>query len=407
MKILLINKFLYAKGGDATATLATGELLKKKGHEVIFWGMNHPLNPPYEYQRYFVENIDFNESAGIFRKIELALNVFYSFEAEKKFEKLVASNRPDLIHLNNFAHQISPSILNVIKRRGIAAVMTMHDYKMVCPSYSMLAGGKPCERCKGGRFYQCFINKCTKDSYLKSLINTLEMYLHHNILHIYDPISVFISPSEFMKNKLEEMGFRGKIARLPYPLMVEKFEPVYGSESRSVVYFGRLSREKGLFTLIDAFKYVEEARLKIIGDGPLKDALISKANSQKASNVEFLGYKKGEDLKREIKNSIFTVIASECYENFPMSVMESFAFGKPVVGSRIGGIPELVKDGQTGITFEPGNAYDLASKIRYLAKSPEKVIEMGKNARKMVEDEFNGEKHYEGLMAIYEEALKK
>jgi glycosyltransferase involved in cell wall biosynthesis len=404
MRILLINKFLYPKGGDAISTISTGELLRSNGHEVVFWGMDHPLNQSdYPYKQYFVPYVDLNNVFGIRNRFKTMINMFYSVEAKKRLDKLILIYRPDIVHLNNFAHQISPSILHVTYKYNIPVVMTMHDYKIVCPTYSMLLKGKTCEKCKEGRYYQCFINRCTKTSYTKSLLNTVEMYLHQNILRLYDLIDIFISPSMFMKSKCAEMGLLDRIVSLPHFINISEYCPKYERTEQSIVYFGRLSHEKGLLTLIRAMKNIPNITLKIIGEGPVKNYLQSEVFSMNLNNVNFLGYKSGQELKKEISNSIFVVFPSECYEVFGLAVIESFALGKPVIGSRIGGIPELVKDNETGLTFEPSNLEDLSAKIKELLNSPEKVVEMGKNARVYVERELNSEKHYSGLMEIYQQ----
>jgi len=406
MKILLINKYLFPKGGDAISTLNTGKLLTTKGHKVIFWGMDHPLNPPYPYEDNFVSYIDYNNPRrSILKQTKMASNLMYSVEAKKKLEKIIKSEKPDIVHLNNFAHQISPSILHIFKKYNIPMVMTCHDYKLVCASYSMLLDGKVCEACKGGRYYNCFFRRCVKDSRTKSLLNTIEMYLHHKILHIYDLVDVFVSPSRFLKTKLEEMGFKCRIKYLPNFVRTNKFRPQYEASENSIVYFGRLSKEKGLYTLLEAVKGLD-AKLKIIGEGLLKEALERRVEDKGIKNVEFLGYRTGEDLKDEIRKSMFVVLPSECYENNPRSIIEGFALGKPAIGARIGGIPELVKNNETGLTFEPGNVKDLQSKIKYLIDNSNKIIEIGKNARRFVEKELNAEKHYQSLMKIYEDVLR-
>jgi len=406
MKILLVNKFLYPKGGDAISTINTGKLLSAKNHKVIFWGMEHPSNSDYSYKDYFVSNIDFNKPMSFAQQLKATLRILYSLEAKRKIEELVEIEEPDIVHLNNFAHQISPSILHILKKYNIPSVMTMRDYKLVCPVYTMLSNGKPCEKCKDGKYYQCLINICAKDSRLKSLLNAAEMYLHHKILHIYDLIQIFIAPSLFLKNKIEEMGLKRKIVFLPNFVNVEDFKPEFNWQENSIVYFGRLSGEKGLFTLIEAMKGVD-VNLKIIGEGSLKERLELKVKGESKNNVCFLGYKSGEDLKNKIKKSMFVVLSSEWYENNPRTVLEAFALGKPVIGSRIGGIPELVKDGETGLTFEPGNVEDLRDKIEYFINSPYGITEMGKNARRFVEENFNPNKHYKKLMEVYKTAKIK
>lgn len=407
MKVLLVNKFLYPKGGDALSTINTGKLLSQKGHEVYFWGMKHPENLHNLYSAYFVDNIDYYKNLSLKEKIDTALKIFYSFEAKKKIERFVNEViKPDIVHLNNFAHQISPSILDVFYKYKIPMIMTMRDYKLVCPVYTMFVDGDVCEKCKNGKYYWCFVKKCTKNSYAKSLVNTLEMYLHHKVLHIYEKIDIFISPSKFLAEKVKEMGFKNQVFVLPNFVWTDEFFPEYSWQENSICYFGRLSFEKGLITLIEAVKGLK-VKLKIIGEGPLSDDLKSKVKREIINNVEFLGHKTGEELYNEIRNSMFVVLPSECYENNPRSVLESFALGKPVIGARIGGIPELVIDNYTGLTFEPKNVEDLREKIMYLQKNHEKIIEMGKNARKFVEENNNPENYYQGLMEIYKKAIER
>ena len=406
MKILLINKFLYPKGGDAISTLTTGELLVARGHKVIFWGMDHPKNPDYSYRELFVSYIDFNKPMSVLQRFRTTLRILYSFEAKKKIEKLIKKERPDIVHLNNFAHQISPSILDVFAKYRIPTVMTMRDYKMVCPTYSMLLDGKPCERCKNGKYYWCFLKNCTKSSYSKSLLNTLEMYLHHKILHIYDKVDLIIATSKFLKEKHMEMGLRNKIAYLPNFISTKDYLPEFQWKEKSMVYFGRLSRKKGLFTLLNAAAGLD-IQLKMIGDGEIRQDLEQKARSEGLNNVVFIGYKSGEDLKEEIKCSIATVLPSEWYEAFGRTIIESFALGKPVIGSRIGGIPELIKDGENGLLFEPGNSDDLRTKIEFFLNNQGIIKKWSENAKKLVEEKFSEDKHYEGLMEIYKKAIQK
>ena len=405
MKILLINKFLYPKGGDAICTLATGDLLSHNGHEVVYWGMDHPKNQQYPHKQYFVTCVDYNKPSGWRQKVKSTLNILYSFESKNKFDRVLPEIQPDIVHLNNFAHQISPSILTVIKKWDVPTVMTMHDYKLVCPAYTLLSNGNVCEKCKDGKYYRCLLNKCTHNSRAKSFVNVVEMYLHHKVLHIYDLIDVFISPSAFLKNKLQEMGFTHEIVHLPNFVDLGEHSPRYNSQQRSIVYFGRLSFEKGLSTLLDAVKGLD-IKLNIIGDGTLRRELEEKVAREEIANVGFVGYKSGQELQKTVKNALATVTPSECYENNPRTVIESFALGKPVIGAKIGGIPELVQDGITGYTFEPGNSDDLRSKINLLTKDPDKTIEMGKAARKHVVENNNPEKHYYKLIDIYNRAIK-
>jgi len=401
MKILHINKYLYPKGGDAIVCLETGKLFASRGHDVSYWGMANDANPDYVGKEHLLPFIDYGENGEAAKSYKQAVGILYNREANRLLDNKIRKERPDIVHLHNYAHQISPSILHVINEYKIPAVMTMHDYKLVCASYALLSDGKICDKCKNSRYYNCLLEKCVKNSRAKSLLNTIEMYLHHNIMHIYDLIDTFIAPSDFIKNKVKEMGFKGTIAHLPNFISTEEYIPKYECDESSIVYFGRLSREKGLFTLIEAMRGIPGLTLKIVGEGPIKENLISKAESLGLINVKFLGYKRGDALKDEIKKSMFAVVPSEWYENNPRAVIESFALGKPVVAARIGGLPELVSDNINGITFESGNPADLREKIKRLMSNPESVFEMGRNARRYVEEELNSGEYYEKLMEIY------
>lgn len=405
MKVILVNKFLYPKGGDAISTLNTGWLLKSRGHEVIFWGMDHPYNPKYRYGELFVDNVDYLGQNGIMRKIRMSTDILYSFEARRKFEALIRRQRPDLVHFNNFAHQISPSVLSVLKKYGIPSVMTMHDYKLVCPTYRMLLRGSVCQRCENGAYYNCLLNRCAKDSYFKSMVNALEMYLHHKILKLYDIINGYISPSLFLKDKLAEMGFKKSIYHLPNFINLDEYSPRYNWNSRYIVYIGRLSPEKGVGTLIEAMKGVRGAELRIFGDGSVRGELEGRVRREGIGNVRFMGYRTGDELKNEIRNSMFVVVPSEWYENNPMSVIESFALGKPVIGASIGGIPELVRDESTGYLFESGNAGELKNRIEFLLANPDKIVEMGMKAHSYIAENYNEDRFYRNLMNIYADCM--
>jgi glycosyltransferase involved in cell wall biosynthesis len=405
MKILLINKFLYPKGGDAIATIKTGRLLESHNHQVAFWGMNHPRNPKYLHKDLFVSNVDYDNPAGIVNQVKMARNLLYSKEAKKKLYVMLKRFRPDIVHLNNFAHQLSPSILHTIKKYEIPCVMTMHDFKLVCASYLMRRNGAVCEACKDQKYFHCLTSRCVKSSALKSLLNTAEMYLHHKLMHLYDLIDLFIAPSEFMISTLRRMGFRREAVYLPNFVALNGFKPQYRQNRSDFVYFGRLSEEKGLPTLLRAVRGVPDVTLKIIGDGPIKEELDAIINRDRIRNVSFPGYLTGAKLKAEIGAARAVVLASECYENNPLALVEAFALGKPAIGSRIGGIAELVKDGITGLTFNPGDSNDLMVKLKFFRENPDEATRMGINARAFVESELDPEKYYRTLMDLYHRVL--
>jgi glycosyltransferase involved in cell wall biosynthesis len=412
MNILHINKFHYLRGGSESVYFGTANILESHGHKSLFFSMQHPQNFPCDTSNYFVPYVDLNTHGnGIGSQLKSAGRILYSLNAKKNLSHLLKEYPVGIAHLHNIHHQISPSILHTLKKKKIPVVMTLHDYKMACASYSMMVNGKTCEVCSGRKYLEIIRNKCVKGSLVKSGLAALEMFVHHRLFDIYNNVDVFISPSLFLKHKLEEMGFRKEIVYLPNCIDTEKFKKIDNEENgieNSIVYFGRLTDEKGLWTLLKATRNIgKETEIKVIGDGPLRNNLEEWVKKEVVKNVRFLGYRKGDELYREIKKSMAVVLPSEWYENNPISVLEAFALGKPVIGARIGGIPELVRNGETGLTFESGNAHDLAERIRYVFKSHDKCTKMGENARKFVTDEFNPERYYQKLIKVYQSVMKK
>jgi len=419
LSVLHVNKYHYLKGGSEVVYFQTADVLKKHGHNNIFFSMHHPENQPSETDEFFVPYIDFNNINSIRDYAKGSMRILYYFRAKKLLSELLDKYHVDIVHLHNIHHQISPSILHELKKRRIPSVMTLHDYKMVCTSYNLLVEERPCEVCVRGNYYKAIVHRCVKDSFYKSALAAAEMYLHHRIIDIYDNVDVFISPSLFLKNKLIEMGFKKDIVYLPNFINVEIIDKLSGSmndgseDEKSFTYFGRLTHGKGLITLIEAANLwmindeSEKITLKIIGEGVLGEELKELVKSSSISNVTFLGYLKGEKLFSEIKKSIAVVIPSEWYENNPMAVIEAFALSKPVIGARIAGIPELVLDGETGLTFEPRNPRDLYLKMKYMVKHPDKTREMGVKANKYVKDQLNSDRYYQKLIEIYNMAINK
>jgi len=402
----MISKYLYPRGGDAICALMTGGLLVQKGHVVEYWGMEHEKNKIFSYENHFVPHIDFNADLTMAQKMRYALNILYSFELKKRIEKVIINFRPDIVHMHNIAHQISPSILGVIKKYNIPTVMTIHDYKLVCPSYKLLRGSGACDKCAHGRYYWCLLHKCTKSSYVKSVINMFEMYLHLKAMKVYNYVDCYISPSIFLKNKFAKMGFKKKINFLPNFVKAGEYVPRYDLNKGIYLYLGRLSHEKGLMTMIDAVKDLGIV-LNIMGAGPLEEYLKTKISTEKIKNVNLLGYLEGEKLKESISRSFAVIVPSEWEENNPRVVLEAFAVGKPVAAANIGGISELVEEGKTGWFFKPGDANSLKQVILYMENNPLKVSEAGKNARKLIEEEYGEHLHYQNLMKIYESVLKR
>ncbi len=413
MKILLVNNFYYNRGGDCTYLFSLKKVLEKKGHKVIILSMHHPLNFESEYSKYFVGYINYVEEIekkNLFSGAKVLSRTVYSLEAKKNLERLIEKERPDIAHLQNIHHHITPSIFYPLKKHNIPIVWTLHDYTIICPNTSFFSQGKICEKCKKARYLWPPIIRCKKSSFLASTVAVIENAMHR-LMRVYDLVDVFIAPSKFLKNKFIEYGFEeNKILCLNYPIDIDQGDNniVPGNY---YLYVGRISEEKGIKTLIDAAVKASERgnteKLKIVGDGSLKEAMVSYADSKdKGKIIEFLGHKSRDEVIELIKSSRFVVVPSEWYENFPFSILEAFACEKPVIGSRIGGIPELVKDNETGLTFEMGDSDDLSSKIEYLGNHVDKAIEMGKNAGVFVKQELNAETHYQKLMEIYKKVIE-
>ena len=405
MNILSVNKYFFLKGGAETYYFSLNKLLQDKGYHVTAFSMKNDKNAGSPFENYFVDAIDYDEK-NIFKKIKYASKLIYSFEAKKKIGQLIRDSRPDLAHLQNFYHQLSPSILKEIKKHNIPIVFTAHDLKLLCPNYQLLCKGEICEKCKGHHYVQCVRNKCMKNSTAASLIGMTEMYFHR-MLKSYQNIDVIITPSAFYRSKFIEFGFSPeKIVHIPNFVDAGCYTPNYCSNGY-IAYIGRLSKEKGILTLIKAMKSLKNTDLYIIGDGPLRPELKKNIDEMGMSNIKLLGFKSGQELDSLIRNCAMTVLPSEWYENAPLSVLEAMACGKPVIGADIGGIPELVQHGKTGLIFEPGNSEQLSERLMDLCSNPQKVVEMGKKARRRVEKDFSKEEHFEKIEAIYKRLLKK
>ena len=332
--------------------------------------MKDEKNFPCEQEKYFVVNVDFNAPMGKIQTIKAALKMLYSFEAKKKFEQLLKDEKPDIIHLNIFQSQLTGAIVDVAKKYKIPVVYTAHDLKSVCPNYQMLNHGEVCERCLKGKYTNCFKTGCMKDSKAKSLLATLEAYIY-KIRKTYQNLDLIITPSAFYKNKIEEAGItKCPVVHMPN-FLPEGTE--YGCTREGgdyFLYFGRLSREKGIMTLVKAYKEADvDKPLYIVGTGPIKDQiedLIEKEGLQ--DKVKLLGFKSGQELKDIIANALCVCLPSEWYENGPYTIMEAQAAGKPVIVSQYGGLPELVEDGVTGYVAKAGNVQDLAEKLKMFQK---------------------------------------
>lgn len=403
MNVLMVNKFFHYKGGSETVFFSEMDMLEKLGNKVVPFAMKSELNGPSIYDNYFVEEVDYTKP-GFFNKIICASKIIYSFDARKKILQLLKSEEITVSHFHIFQHQISPSVFGPLKDRNIPIILSLHDLKPICPNYKYYVNGNTCEACSGGEFINCFRKKCTKGSSFGSLVNTVEMYFHR-MMGYYENVDRYIAVSKFYKRKMIEAGFEEeKISYLPNYIDTEDFYSD-GKDNRYVLYFGRLSEEKGVATLIKSAEINKDITHYIVGTGPLDEGLRYEVQNKSLTNIKFLGFKTGNELKRLLSECTCVVVPSEWYENCPMTILEAFASSKPVIGSNIGGIPELIENGIDGYTFEPGDEMDLADKVRTLWNEPSLCLEMGLKGLEKVKNNFNAEMHSRGLINIYNEVL--
>ena len=409
MKILLVNKFHNVKGGSETYYFGLGEMLKKAGHEVIYFSMKDEKNVPCEQEKFFVENVDFNAPMGKLGLVKASLKMLYSFEAKAKFDKLLTAEKPDIIHLNIFQSQLTGSIVDVAKKHKIPIVYTAHDLKSVCPNYQMMDNGKICEKCLGGKYVNCFKSGCMKNSKLKSLLATMEAYVY-KFKKTYENIDLVITPSAFYKKKIDEAG----VMKCPV-IHMANFLPEGTEYSVSeigsyILYFGRLSHEKGTMTLLKAYEKANADKpLYYVGTGPIKEQLEKYIDEHNLSDkVKLLGFKSGDELKTLVKESLCVVLPSEWYENGPYSIMEAMAVGKPVIVSDLGGLPEMVEDGINGYVVKPFDTDSLSEAIVKLSNSSrDELVQMGIRSLEKAESTFDAamylkriETEYSGVLSV-------
>lgn len=404
MRILQIQTFHYYRGGDSTYMFNLSGLLESRGHEVVHFAMRHPDNLPSAQEKYFVSEVDFPRLLGR-RTPAAGLSVLgrsiYSAEARRNISRLIDDLSPEIAHIHNCHSHLTTSILSPLRRAGIPIVWTLHDYRLVCPNSDFLSGYEICERCLPNRFHHIVLRKCKKQSAGASFV-AMAATVYDRLTRVPSRVQRFIAPSRFLAGKLAEGGFDpAKITTLPNFVDVDAFHP--RPEGDYALYFGRLSREKGVDILLEAMAHAGRGKLKILGDGPARPGLERLAAELGLGNVEFLGYRSGDELKEILSGAQFVVLPSRWYENLPFSIMEAFASGKPVIASDLGGIPEMVEDGVNGLLFQAGDAQELARRLVMLLESPELRERMGHRGREKALELYNADYHYRRIIDIYGE----
>lgn len=409
MRVLEINAYNFRSGGSQTVFFNTSEGLRELGHEVIPFTLKWDDNEPSEYNSYFPESKD--SRRGKLKSIHNIFAYFYHREAARKLDRLIRDTHPDIAQIHLIWGQLSPSILAVLRKHKIPAVLTNHDYRLVCPAYLFMNGkGQVCEQCEGRKFYKCVSNTCCKGSKGLSAMMAAEQYFRNAFFNPAKYASGLIYVSDFSK-KINEK-YMPKLASKPnlrlYNFASKIVDDTLIPEKKYFLFFGRLSFEKGIGLLVETFTSFPDIKLKIVGTGPEEENIKEAVRKAGAKNIELLGYKKGRELEELVKNAYCVVVPSECYENNPMTIVEAYSAGTPVIGAAIGGIPEIIEEAKTGFTFRHSDVESFKEAItRFMALTPEQYKEMRANALEFARKHFSKKKYMERLVKFFESLIEK
>lgn len=394
MKILQINKFFYLKGGSERYFFDLSRAQEKAGHEVIHFSMQDEKNLESPYSDFFIKPIDFTSK----KTIRKAGHYVYSLEAVEMVKRLVKKTKPDVAHLHNIAHQLTPSIIVALQRANVPVVQTLHDYELLCPNYKMFTQGSACERCKAHKYWNAIKYNCVQDSKGPSALAAFELAFHNVVLKTYGwGVNRFIAPSQFLHSKLLEWGWQqNQLLYLPH--FIEKTPDPKIKPKRQLLFVGRLTKEKGADLLLDAAKELADVEILFAGAGEESGPLAERITKEGLTNCRLLGFQDTAALDRLMQESAAVVVPSRWYENAPLVVYEALALGTPVLGSRHGGLIELVKEGVDGELFLPGDAHDLAKQAKKL---------LSEQSLQPSADRFKTEDHLARLTQLYEEIQDK
>ena len=394
MKILMVNKFLYSRGGAENYMLRLGDCLASLGHEVRYFGMYDEKNTVGNDDNLYTSNMDFHtKSIGRFL---YPFKIIYSLEAKKKIGKVLDSFKPDIVHMNNINFQITPSIIGEVKKRNIPLVQTVHDYQMICPNHLLynLSKESICEKCITGSKFNCAKYSCIHGSKVKSIIGSIEAILY-SVLKTYKNVDKYICPSYFLENKLLESGdtFKGRTCTLHN--FIEKATVSKKQDEEYIAFAGRISKEKGIEILAQAAKMLPDIKFVVAGTGPDEDIL------KGIENVHMTGFLTGEKLEEVISGAKALLVPSIWYENCPLSILEAHSMGTPVITMARGGMAELVKDNVNGILFSEPDAESLAAAIR--KTTDESFNKIQENCIENKDDVILVENYCEDLLKVYNE----
>ena len=403
MKVLLANKFFFRNGGSEAVMFQERNFLLKSGFDVIDFAMQDGRNLPSAYAEHFVANQAYTAAgASAGERIGSAMKLIHSPEAVRKIVQLIDHTRPDILHCHNIYHQLTPSIIGAASRRGLPVVLTLHDYKPVCPVYTRLRNGRVCSDCLDGHFFNVVKHRCADGSLGKSMLLYAEASLQR-LMRNYEKVDQFIAPSEVMRESMIQQRVPGNRVEVVYNGI--DCHTVHASEEDEgyVLFLGRLSAEKGVDTLLQAHADIaDRVPLIVAGTGPMEADLRARYPL-----ARFLGHVTGGELEDTLRRASLVVVPSEWYENCPMSVLEAMAHGKPVIASDIGGIPELVAHEQSGLLFEPGDRKTLQHQMMRLMQKADERAQFGAAARTRVEQHFSLERHNTALLGLYHAVIER
>ena len=403
MKVLLVNKFYYLSGGAERYVRLWEAVLRARGHEVIPFAMRDPRNWPTPYGRYFTRPIRFDTGASLRARFSAGLRSVYSLDAARRIRRLIREARPDIAHLHSYCYQLTPSILAPLREAGIPVFQTAHEYKHICANQRLLneGTGAICEACRTGRWYAPVAARCIKGSLGASVIGCVEQLADRFLRLSRQVIRRIITPSDFMRRKMLAFGMDGsRIVHVPNFVVANEFDPSR-PPGDYFLFMGRLVRHKGIMTLLAAAEKLRDVPVRVAGDGPLENEVRETVAQDNLRNVQLLGFMDGSPLRAQIEAARAVVVPSEWYENCPFVVLEAMAAGRPVIAARIGGIPELVADGETGILHAPGSVSSLVESMHRLWQDRVSAESMGAAGRRRVEECYGAESHYRAMMKVF------
>lgn len=407
MRILSIDRFPEVVGGKERYVFELASLLKSHGHNVHQFTFRPSLGT---YQgsdsEFWPEPLD-TASRSPRHLLRVAAQRLYNLKARDMLGRLLDRHPVDIAHVHSIFH-LSAAVIGELDRRRIPVVWTLHDYQPICPISILFTRDAVCEDCRGARFFNAVKNRCSHGDLAISMLNAGEAYLGR-LLGVYDRVSAFIAPTRFVLDKFVEFGWDpSRLIHVPHFAPINRWSAEHPAARGPILFAGRLQPQKGVRVFLEALarlKLDEMQEIVIIGDGPERAALESLAQRLLPGRVQFTGYLEYGAIRDWYRRCVFAVVPSVWHEVLGLAILEPYAIGRPVIGSRMGGIPEVIEDGVTGLLVDPGDPAALADAIDRMLTRPADVARMGMAARVRAETVFNPEAHYNSLLAIYRGAL--